>query len=513
MGKVIYPLVITNEDLMKDWDYRENDKNGFFPDKLTLGSGKKVNWICKDCGHKWQSTIANRRIGNGCPQCALIKIGKKNSKAKNGTLAERRPDLLKDWDYNKNNEIGLNPETVAVGSQKYAFWKCNICGYEWKTAISHRTGNRGTGCLQCAKNRPYIRLGKSIKTEYPKIAEEWDYENNELTPDKVAPTSQLKIHWICKRGHSYIMTPARRTKNTGCPKCAKNHRISVKEQIVYYFIKKYFNDAICSYTSEWLGKKELDIYIPSLKTGIEYDGERYHQDLQETLDKDKLCQDSGINIIHIRELRCPKSNQLKNTINLKGYSEECLESGIKETLILLGINKPKIDIDKESIIIYKEIDKLTVKNSLLGKNPELVEEWNYELNGKLRPEDVAPNSGLKVWWTSKKCGHTWRASIFNRNKGRGCPYCRGLTVLKGFNDAKTNIPNIDKYWDWDKNEGKPGDYHYRTHKKFYIKCPDCGKEDYVSMSNIYMKIKRNQLTFCRKCNNTHSINPNKRRTK
>lgn len=513
MGKVIYPLVITDENLMKEWDYKENNKNNLFPDKLTLGSGKKVSWICKDCGHIWQSTIANRRIGNGCPKCALIKIGKKNSRAKNGTLAEKRPDLLKDWDYNKNNELGLNPETVAVGSQKYAFWKCNMCGHTWKTAISHRTGSKGTGCSQCYKNGPQLRLGKSIKSEYPDIVKEWDYENNILTPDKVAPTSQLKIHWICKRGHSYVMSPVRRIKNTECPKCAKNHRISVKEQIVYFFIKKYFPDAICSYTDTWLGRKELDIYIPSLKTGIEYDGERYHQDLQETLDKDKICTDNRINIIHIRELKCPKSNQFKNAIELKGYSDSDLEDGIEKTLMFLGITNPIIDIKKESTAIYQEIDKLKVSNSLSCINPQLTKEWNYSLNGRLTPKDVGANSKLKVWWTSKTCGHTWNASISNRNKGQGCPYCRGLAVLRGFNDAKSKIPNIERYWNWDKNIGSPEDYYYGTHKKFYIRCPDCGKEDYISMSNIYMKIKRNQLTLCRKCNNTHSINPNKRRTK
>ena len=55
-------------------------------------------------------------------------------------------------------------------------------------------------------------------------------------------------------------------------------------------------------------------------------------------------------------------------------------------------------------------------------NPALAEEWNYEKNTELTPEDVTANSNKKVWW---KCsnGHEWQAVIYNRNKGNGCPVC------------------------------------------------------------------------------------------
>lgn len=34
------------------------------------------------------------------------------------SLAEHNPELLKEWDYEKNNELGLTPETISYGSAK-----------------------------------------------------------------------------------------------------------------------------------------------------------------------------------------------------------------------------------------------------------------------------------------------------------------------------------------------------------------------------------------------------------
>ena len=63
-------------------------------------------------------------------------------------------------------------------------------------------------------------------------------------------------------------------------------------------------------------------------------------------------------------------------------------------------------------------------NDLQTVNPTLAKEWNYEKNDGLTPDEVMPNSNKKVWWKCSK-GHEWQATITNRNKGTGCPYCSG----------------------------------------------------------------------------------------
>ena len=64
-----------------------------------------------------------------------------------------------------------------------------------------------------------------------------------------------------------------------------------------------------------------------------------------------------------------------------------------------------------------------------GVDPALAEQWHPYRNGDLMPDEVLPGSNLKVWW---KCslGHTWAASVNNRSKGSGCPYCTGKTPVR-----------------------------------------------------------------------------------
>ena len=95
-------------------------------------------------------------------------------------------------------------------------------------------------------------------------------------------------------------------------------------------------------------------------------------------------------------------------------------------------------------------------NDLQTVNPELTSQWNYEKNGTLFPTAVTGLSHRKAWWTGV-CGHVWRAKIANRSNGNGCPYCAGRMVLEGFNDAKSNCPELMMEWDYEKNRLFGGD--------------------------------------------------------
>jgi hypothetical protein len=73
-------------------------------------------------------------------------------------------------------------------------------------------------------------------------------------------------------------------------------------------------------------------------------------------------------------------------------------------------------------------------NCLENRNPNLTKEWHPVRNGKLTPKDITPGSNKKVWWRCKK-RHEWKASVGNRNRGRGCPYC---ARFKHKTDVKNN---------------------------------------------------------------------------
>lgn len=44
------------------------------------------------------------------------------------------------------------------------------------------------------------------------------------------------------------------------------------EYYMYSLIKCYYSDAVFQYRDEWLGKQSLDVFVPSIKTGFEYQG-------------------------------------------------------------------------------------------------------------------------------------------------------------------------------------------------------------------------------------------------
>ena len=86
-------------------------------------------------------------------------------------------------------------------------------------------------------------------------------------------------------------------------------------------------------------------------------------------------------------------------------------------------------------------------------NAELMAEWNWEKNNELKfdPKTLTLGSNKKVWW---KCsiGHEWQTTIYNRNCGKGCPYCAGILVIKGYNDLKTVNPSLAKEWNYEKKQ-------------------------------------------------------------
>lgn len=113
---------------------------------------------------------------------------------------------------------------------------------------------------------------------------------------------------------------------------------------------------------------------------------------------------------------------------------------------------------------------------LFDEYPSLSEEWNFDKNGNLNPNNYQANSHKIVWWKCK-LGHEWQTSIHHRTlDGSGCPYCCGQKVLVGFNDLASNFPDIAKQWDYDKNIGiYPNNVLKSSAKKVWWIC-DLGHE-------------------------------------
>lgn len=257
---------------MDEWDYENNpdDKN---PSNIPAHSRKKYSWIGKDCAHVWEATATSRASGSNCPICA--------GKVVDGTtsLAAKNPELVRQW--SAKNDV--KPNMVHAGSRSSAWWICDE-GHEWKAEINSRA--KGTGCPVCTGR--IVKEGfNDLATLNPSLADEWDYDSNgDIKPSEVSLNSHTPFWWQCNKdtGHKWQAAPKTRNgSSVGCPYCSSGPAgagVSVGENEVYAEVVKLRPDAEQSNRSV-LGRQEIDIWIPKLMLGFEYNGNHWHDETHE----------------------------------------------------------------------------------------------------------------------------------------------------------------------------------------------------------------------------------------
>lgn len=172
---------------------------------------------------------------------------------------------------------------------------------------------------------------------------------------------------------------------------------SYPEQVVYYYISVLFTDAINRYSE--LGF-ELDIYIPSIKVGIEYDGSAWHKNKQANDNlKNELCLENGIELYRLREEKCPKLNGKSIDINIGKYTiqnvldgcvtlfEHFKQRGYISSLPTINYNNDIVDIRKNYKnaknnnweLMYKFAEQYFAKNGNLRVPYNYVTEDGYQL--------------------------------------------------------------------------------------------------------------------------------------
>ncbi len=490
--------------LLLEWNY---EKNSIDPAMVGAGSNKKVWWKCSVCGHEWEAAISNRVKGSGCPVCARERNAQNRKKAKReNSLSFLYPELLEEWDYGKNGD--LSPDTVNTGSPQKVWWKCKKCGQHYYTSILDRSN--GVGCPVCA-GKIVVSGVNDLRTwcvanNREDILSEWDYEKNNVTPEGITPFSGKRIHFICKEGHSYTASLSNRTSNnTGCPECDKYHKSSFPEQAIFYYLNTVFTGVQNSYHAKWLGKQELDIYIPSVETAIEYDGINWHKNKSEQEHKkDLLCKRNKIRLIRVREIGL-ENLESSECFFVDPRKKGALDQTIKMLITAVGedVEKVDVDVDRDTAAIVAQFDKNKKENSILARFPELVEEWDYEKNGKINPEYVNYGSTRKYWWKCKTCGHEFLMAVNSRtNQGQGCPICAnqkaGKSITKRAVESRGSFQETNSLlleeWDYEKNSITPAEITRASKKKVWWKCKTCGGSWLASVQNRVLA--DNKCPYC-----------------
>ncbi len=460
----------SNPELAKEWHPTKN--GNLQPSDFTPRSGLTVWWKCpKGDDHEWRSTIANRVAGNRCPVCSGRKVVKSNC------LAALNPELAKQWHSSKNK--GLTPYDVVLGSNKKVWWTCpKGDDHEWEATVVDRS--EGGGCPVCANRK--IVSSNCLATLRPDLAKEWHLTKNEKrTPYNTHPGSSFKVWWKCKHGHEWKTAIEKRaTLSQGCPKCCK--KTTLPELRIFSELKTIFPSI--QHRTMMRGY-EVDIYIPELKVGIEYDGVFWHKNSTEKDKKKNKALEPEILLIRAREKGLSKisSRDIElNTINISVESiKKILRSILEYTSIKSKEALSKIEqyLKLDDWIAAKHFTKLCTERTHINFQesisylfPKLVKEWHPTKNGPLLPEYFSPGSNKQVWW---KCpqgeDHEWKAGIQSRVRGHGCPICKGRKAVNSNCLAALN-PELARQWHPTRNgDLTPYDVTPGTHSKVWWKCP------------------------------------------
>lgn len=360
--------------------------------------------------------------------------------------------LVSEWHYEKN--ISINIEDIVIGSGKKVWWKC-VNGHEWENIVNKRA-IRKQGCPYCSGKKASYQ--KNLTLTNPELVEEWDFSTNLLQPQIVTYGSEKKVNWVCKYGHKWAARINHRTKGIGCPICGRlkagiDNNITITHPNIskeWHFEKNYPLNPneflygsekkvwwLCNLGHEWelkINKRTIRnqncLICSNRKVNSDYNLQKMYPDISKQWDFDK-------NIGKYPYQFLPNSNvRVWWKCNFGDDHEwECTINNR-----VAGNNCP--------ICSGK---KVANSNSLQTINAKLSEEWHTTKNGSLTPSDFVANSNKEVWWKCKVAeDHEWKASIVNRNRGRGCPMCRGLSVVNS-NSLATTHPSLSTEWHPSKN--------------------------------------------------------------
>ena len=482
-------------EIAKEWNYEKN-KN-LNPNNVTMHSPKKVWWKCSK-GHEWEATINSRtNKKNGCPYCSgrYAIVGEND-------LAKTRPELLKEWNYEKNNELNIFPNSILPNSSKKVWWKCPK-GHEWEATVCNR--NKGRGCPVCSseistsypeqaihfylnklfdtKNR-YLIEGKEVDIYIEKYGVGIEYDGILFHSSEESQKKEHKKDLFLKDKGIFLI----RVKESN-----KNYYDSYKKVIYYKPMSSYKNlDAVINMIIKILNKEfnlklKLDVnlkrdnneilsYYKTIKKNNSLSVcnkeilKEWNYEKNKGLDPDYFDAGSGYKVWW----KCSKDHEWEATIHSRTYQKNGCPY-CSNRLVLQGYN------DFET------------------KHQKLLKEWNYEKNNALGifPNHVLPGSSKKVWWKCPK-GHEYYSEIRSRAVyGYGCKFCAGHAMVKGENDLATSNPKLLDEWDYKKNKKQPSEYSARSKEKVWWKCSQ-GHEWRASISNRNHKKYPTNCPYCAK---------------
>jgi hypothetical protein len=501
-----------NPAYLAEWHPVLNE--GLSPAQVSLHSNKKVWWHCPE-GHDYQTSPDKRFRGQSCPICGRVRrviSARKNIVESRGSLAARFPEVAKEWDIAKNDD--LTPDEITASSAKKYWWLCPA-GHSYAASAANRT--RGRGCSFCRTGkamatffRTVVAKRGSLASRYPVLLSSWDAEKNAgLDPALIPAHGDTVVWWKCERGHSWPTQVKQRTKmGTGCPECRPNS--SKLEIRIYAEMHALWPDT--AWRSKFSGM-EADIASAAAGLAVEVDGFPWHLDkghIENQKRQELLAH--GLNLVQVRDYRLEPVDAHSITYRqdedhwnvMTRLMTYVLKEGLslEREMVQAWLGRGQFQGDKTFNYILSYLPGPAPEDSFAAMYPEAGEEWDEARNAPLLPGMFHPKSNQKFWWLCPQ-GHSYRMGINKRALGQGCPYCAGRRT-DNTNSLARLRPEVAKYWDYERNAPlTPDDVTISSNRKVWWCC-----EQGHSWLGIISKRKDATLAgFCPYCNGLAAKHP------
>ena len=324
------------------------------------------------------------------------------------TLSSAHPKLARQWHPTKNG--ALRPRDVTSGSGQKVWWRCSA-GHEWQAVVASRTRPKGCGCPYCSGRK--VLPETSLKALHPELAQQFHAtKNRPLTSEQTHPGSKKKLWWRCPVDARHVwqaLVNNRVRGQHGCPFCSGRRATTATSlQRLHPAIARQWH--------------------PTLN------GDLRPRDVTAHSSRKKVWWRCPVNQEHAWQART--SDRVK------------------------GRGCP-----------FCAGQQVTTETSLAALEPQLARQWDRDKNGALRPQDVRPGSGKKVWWRCRK-GHRWQAVILSRTRGNGCPVCAGQQVADD-TSLQALHPELAEQWHPTKNRPlKPNQVRPGSNRAVYWRCDE-----------------------------------------
>lgn len=400
---------------------------------------------CKKCGHEWLITPNSLRRGKGCPKCGIIKrsISHSNvSKEEFFSLMQNRDDITIVGEYH--------------GSKEGIMVKCNNCQFEWMP--SPHNLKSGSRCPKCV----------GVYSPSPDEFIEWLSENRPnmqaLSP-YISSNKKIKIRCkICN--NEWEVKPNSIKNGSGCPNCARG-QTSFVEQYIRSSMEMVFGKMnICHRDKKAIGK-EVDIYIPSCKIGIEYGSwywhkKRIHVDEQKRM----IAKNSGIKLITIYD-DYNEENTVSSDIITYPFSlgQNEYRYDLRHLIIRL-LNECGVSYSFSSVE-WNQIEDESAYNAQKTNTTQFIKEIK-KINPNIAILGEYKNSSSLLHVKCCICGYEWDSKPIYLKQGYGCKKCGNTysptpqEFSKKIADFRSDITLLEPY--------------VNNKTKIMVKCNQCERE-------------------------------------